>query len=250
MFTVNIYSSYDYYKPIDKKTQKLRMKYEKYGISALINLNAPIILDENIIKNHKQYIKNYGFLLPDNALFFGRSFYDHSYIYYGVGGFDCWCVFLVYWDRFKCKWVEVVPKDSEYFEIIVNLGKAYRAENIWRDFYKIYLRTSSQVNTDVFREIHELSEKYQQSSLLVEQTLSIIYLAMVSEENKILSFDEFGNPRMTKLGKTIKALGIFQILFENKSPDEAANFSKNPEGGWRNIASICKKCGIERIYTN
>ena len=241
------YLGYRYYSVDDaEKKQKLRKKYINQGISALKGQNAPIDLDEYVIDSYKQYIKGCGFDLPNNALLFGRTFCDDgSYIYYGVGDFDCWCVFLKYKDEFG--WKEVVPLDREYFTILKDASVVYGPEVVWEDFRKAYLRTDSKVNPDVFREIHEVSQKYR-PALLMEQTLSIIYLAMIAEENKILHFDKFGKPVMTKLGKMIKALGIYQVLFEEMDPEDAASFSKNPKGGWRALDSLCAERGITRIY--
>lgn len=241
------YSGYIYYSVDDaEKTQKLRKKYVNQGISALEGQNAPIDLDEYVISSHIQSMKDLGFDLPNNALLFGRTFCDDgSYIYYGVGGFDCWCVFLKYKDEYG--WKEVVPLDREYFTILKHASIAYGVETVWEDFWKVYLRTDSKINTDVFREIHEISQKYK-PALLMEQTLSIIYLAMIAEENKILRFDKYGKPIMTKLGKMIKALGVYQVLFEDMDPEQAASFSKNPEGGWKALDNLCAEHGITRIY--
>lgn len=230
-----------------EKTQKLRNEYIKKGISALKGQNAPIILSESEINSHREEILRCGIDLPNNALRFGRAFIDDwSYIYYGVGGFDCWCVFERDWNGYE--WEEVVPLDKEYFQILKFAADTYGVETVWDDFWKIYLRTGSEIDYDVFREIHEISQKYQ-PALLMEKTLSIIYLAMISEENKILGINKkTGKPIMTKLGKTVKALGLYQVLILKMSPEEASAFSKNPKGGYKAIENLCKSYNIIREY--
>ena len=240
-----MYSEYFSVDDAEKK-QKLRKKYIEKGISVLKGQNAPIALDESVINDHRMLIRSLGFDFPDNALMFGRTFCDDgSYIYYGVGGFDCWCVFERDWKGNE--WKELVPLDKEYFKIFLDASIPYGAETVWKDFWKVYLRTGSQIDPDVFREIHEISQNYR-PALLMEKALSIIYLAMVSEENKILGFDKFGKPVMTKLGKMVKALGMYQVLILGDSPEDASEFSKNPEGGWRALERLCASYGITRIY--
>ena len=61
---------------------------------------------------------------------------------------------------------------------------------------------------------------------------SILYLAMISEENK----------KNTKLGKRIKRLGIYSLLKENKSVEESATFMKKMK--WREIDKMCIERGF------
>ena len=66
----------------------------------------------------------------------------------------------------------------------------------------------------------------------MEKILSILYMAMIAEEQK----------KYTRLGKRIKRLGIHKLLFEGASAREAANFMCGM--GWRDIARLCEERGF------
>ena len=61
---------------------------------------------------------------------------------------------------------------------------------------------------------------------------SVLYMAMVSEENY----------RNTKLGKRLKRLGVHQFLIEGMPVVDAANWSRGKR--WREIAAECEKFGF------
>lgn len=46
----------------------------------------------------------------------------------------------------------------------------------------------------------------------------------------------------TRLGKRIKRLGVHQLLFENRTVLDAANFMRGM--GWREIAGMCEERGF------
>ena len=55
---------------------------------------------------------------------------------------------------------------------------------------------------------------------------------MIAEENK----------KNTKLGKRIKRLGIYELLYGEKNVEYATNFMKGMN--WRDIEQLCKEKGF------
>ena len=98
---------------------------------------------------------------------------------------------------------------------------------MYGDYVKVYQRTRSQIDERVLDDIHILSETYGTDALRVEKLFSILYMAMISEENKA----------NTRLGKRIKRLGVHKLLIENQPVYEAANFMRGMD--WRTIDRLC-----------
>jgi hypothetical protein len=92
--------------------------------------------------------------------------------------------------------------------------------------------TDKEINKKILDYISLVSEEYLEDRTKVEILFTILYAAFISEENKT----------HTKLGKRIKLLGIHQILFESKSPEDAANFSKGMP--WRDISKLYEERGF------
>ncbi|MBD2505289.1 DUF7004 family protein [Anabaena azotica] len=66
-----------------------------------------------------------------------------------------------------------------------------------------------------------------------ESTVFDAYAAcLIAEEQK----------KSTKLGKRIKLLAAYQVLFENYTPEDAAKFSKGKK--WQDIDALCKTRGF------
>lgn len=156
-----------------------------------------------------------------------KMFTDGSFIEYDRGNFDNWCVYYTSSDGKKSP-----PKDVEYFELLKELAKKYGVNQIYDDYVKVYEWTGKKVDQRILRDITELSLEYGEDSLTVDIIFSILYLAMIAEENK----------RYTRLGKRIKRLGIYVLLHENKSVNYAANYMRNK--GWLEISADCEKRGF------
>ena len=152
---------------------------------------------------------------------------DGSFLEYDTGTFDDWCVYLT-----RPNQARYAPKDYQYFERFIKYGEAFGNQLIYDDFVSVYDRTTKELYNSVFKHIHTLSEKYGQYAQNIEIDLGIVYMGMIAEENKAF----------TKLGKRVKRLGMYQILFENLTPHQAANFSKGKK--WREIDELCKKGGF------
>lgn len=151
------------------------------------------------------------------------DFSDGSFLEYGKGKFDNWCVYLTRPSQGRC-----APKDFQYFQSLREYGDKYGCERVYKDFISIYDRTDKQLESSVFDFIKELSNSYVDDALDISIIFSIIYMGMVAEENKAY----------TKLGKRVKRLGIHQVLIDNMSCNDAANFSRNKP--WKELDELCQ----------
>lgn len=156
-----------------------------------------------------------------------KTFSDGSFIEYDHGKFDEWCVYFTSTDG-----IRTPPRDTDYFVQLKKFASVYGANKIYRDYVKVYDWTEKRVEQRTLEAITELSLSYENDALTIDIIFSILYVAMIAEENK----------RNTKLGKRIKRLGIYVLLLENKSVSYAANFMRGK--GWREIASDCEERGF------
>ncbi|HOO52509.1 MAG TPA: hypothetical protein PLK94_14635 [Alphaproteobacteria bacterium] len=156
-----------------------------------------------------------------------KSFYDGSYLEYDRGSFDDWCVYLT-----QPSGTRKPPRDIDYFSELQSYASTYGVDRIYSDYVSIYDSTGKEVEEQVFDQINTIAQGYGKDSLEIEKVFSILYMAMIAEEQK----------RFTRLGKRIKRLGIYKLLFENMTPYEAANFMKGM--GWRDISQLCSEQGF------
>ena len=156
-----------------------------------------------------------------------KEFTDGSLLEYDRGGFDNWCVYLSRPGRPR-----YAPKDTQYFTELKTIAEKFSAKNVYADFVEIYAATGKQIETQVLDKIGALCKKYNADALEVEIIFVIFYAAMVAEENKAY----------TRLGKRVKRLGLYQVLFDGMEPRQAADYSKGKP--WRDIAAECKKRGF------
>jgi len=156
-----------------------------------------------------------------------RQFIDGSVLEYDTGVFDDWCMYLT--RPLKARYA---PKDIQYFSDIKKLAEKYSPEMVYDDFVSIYDSTDKQIETHALDIIEKLSKKYTGNQLDIEIIFTILYAGMVAEENK----------RHTRLGKRVKRLGLYQVLFDGMSSLQAATFSKGKT--WRNISDECQKRGF------
>lgn len=156
-----------------------------------------------------------------------KTFSDGSFVEFGKGNFDSWCVFLTIPPNEKH-----APRDYRYFKVLQAFGNHYGKDKVYKDFVEIYNLTDSNISVDVLNKITELAKHYAPYSVKFDIVLTVVYLGMIAEENKA----------GTKLGKRIKRLGLHQVLVENMTPIMAANFSKGH--GWRFIDNECKLRGF------
>ncbi len=156
-----------------------------------------------------------------------KTFFDGSFLEYDRGNFDDWCVYLT-----KSNGNRRPPRDTDYFAQLLQLSQKYGVEKIYSDYVKVYELTGKQIQTVHLSSISAISKTYQEDALSVDIIFSILYMAMIAEEQK----------QYTRLGKRIKRLGIHMLLLEKKSVYEAANFMRGM--GWRDIAALCNERGF------
>jgi len=156
-----------------------------------------------------------------------QRFRDGAFLEYDRGSFDDWCVYLT-----EPSGSRKPPRDVDYFSQIQDLADKFGAQIVYEDYVTVYDMTGKSVDDSVFDTITNVSSKYGTNSLEVEKIFSILYMAMIAEEQK----------KYTRLGKRIKRLGIHKLLFEGADVREAANFMRGM--GWRDIARLCEERGF------
>ena len=156
-----------------------------------------------------------------------KTFEDGSFLEYDYGNFDQWCVYLSRPNKKR-----IAPKDSQYFDYLTRLASEYTSKAIYDDYVKIYDLTKKDVSNDVLLSITDIAKSYGPNQLNVDIVFTILYLAMIAEENKAY----------TKLGKRIKRLGIYTLLLENRSVEYSANFMRKMK--WQEIDALCRERGF------
>lgn len=157
-----------------------------------------------------------------------KRFSDGSYLRYGEGKFDDWCVYMI--NRGK-KYFRP-PKDWEYFLYLKKGSEVYGRDKIYSDFVRIYDLVTNEVRKDVLIEINRIAKDYGQYAMNFNKVYTILYLAMIAEENKANSI----------LGKRVKRLGLYSILYRGMEVKDAADFMRGM--GWKEIDEICRQCGF------
>ena len=156
-----------------------------------------------------------------------KTFSDGSYLEYDRGSFDDWCVYMVEIDGNRKP-----PRDKDYFSEIKELSQKYGVNNLYQAYVLVYDNTQKNVTDYGIGIAEKASLNFGEDQLRVQKIFTILYMAMIAEENK----------KFTRLGKRIKRLGIYKLLYENASVDEAANFMRGMN--WREIDELCKKRGF------
>lgn len=156
-----------------------------------------------------------------------KLFSDGSFLEYDRGSFDGWCVYLT-----KKGEERRALKDADYFYQLKQLAEKYGVKRVYSDYVRVYNMTGILVEGSSLAVISEIAGSYEGDALEVDIMFSILYMAMIAEEQK-----EF-----TRLGKRIKRLGIHKLLVENRSISESANFMRKMK--WREIAALCTERGF------
>jgi len=155
-----------------------------------------------------------------------KSFRDGSLVEFGRGRIDNWCVFVTRPGKPKH-----APRDVDYFSQLQELHRQH--PEIHDDFIVVFDATTSTPSEQVLTTISSLATKYPAAQAVdVEVLLTVLYAAMVAEENR----------EYAPLKRRIKRLGIHQVLIEKMPVIEAANFSKKKK--WRELDALCKERGF------
>lgn len=157
-----------------------------------------------------------------------KEFNDGTYLKYGLGRIDNWCVYLVD-ENSKA----TPPLDTHYFEELYHLANVYGKDKVYIDFASIYDKTGKNINEKILQKITHIAQTYSLEDILdVDKLFTTLYMAMVAEENY----------PGTKLGRKIKRLGIYEMLFSGRNIIEAANFMRGMN--WREINELCRERGF------
>lgn len=157
-----------------------------------------------------------------------KRFSDGSFLEFGRGRIDNWCVYYNSPGN-----VRRPPLDRDYFHELKALADTFGTERVYGDFVEIYDLTTRQIGDDVLEHITEIASSYGNSfSLPVDKLFTTFYMAMTAEEN-------YPN---TKLGRKIKRLAAYEILFSGREVNDAVVFMKRM--GWREINALCIERGF------
>ena len=156
-----------------------------------------------------------------------KKFSDGSFVEYDKGSFDNWCVYYTIGENNR-----FAPTDVQCFDKLLKLANIYSADTVYNDYVKVYNWTGTQLDKTVLDSITTLSKSYGEHASDADIVFSILYMAMIAEENKAY----------TKLGKRIKRISIYKLLKEGKSVETAANFTRGMK--WQNIDAMCQKLGF------
>lgn len=156
-----------------------------------------------------------------------KKFRDGAFLEYDKGRIDTWCVYYT-----DSNGKRNPPRDIDCFIGLISSANIYGTDKVYKDYSEIYGMTDKQVNGNVLCKISQIAISYGSDSLSVDKLFSMLYMAMVAEEQK----------KNTKLGKRIKRLGIHKLLIEGASVTDAANFMKNMN--WQDIDRLCKERGF------
>ena len=156
-----------------------------------------------------------------------KRFSDGSFLEYDEGNFDEWCVYFT-----GPNGERTPPRDTDYFQQLKDLADTYGAETVYNDYVKVYDLTGKFPEASALNQISNIAKCYGKDALKVDIVFSILYMAMIAEENKA----------HTRLGKRIKRLGIYRLLFEGCSVQHSADFTRGM--GWREISAMCNQRGF------
>jgi len=151
-----------------------------------------------------------------------KEFRNGAFLEYDRGSFDAWCVYLTQPDSSRRP-----PRDVDYFAQLQKLAASYGTRRVYDDYVKVYDLTGKRVEQPALEEISRIAASYGGDALQVDIIFSILYMAMIAEEQK----------ENTRLGKRIKRLGIHKLLLEGSTVYNAANFMRGMS--WREISKLC-----------
>lgn len=162
---------------------------------------------------------------------FVRLRYDNEVIFFGHGADDVWCAYTGKYDAgiMYC----AMPSDKYYFKIIRDIADACNChEAMYEDFSDLCRRTGKLVDPQVVEYIGRLADGYGPNGDVMYNMFFHVYYGMVAEENKAYAH----------LGKSIKMLGLHDLLIKRKTVDDSADCNRG--GNWRNIYADCQRSGI------
>ncbi|WP_022761919.1 DUF7004 family protein [Butyrivibrio sp. AD3002] len=157
-----------------------------------------------------------------------KEFSDGAFLEFDRGGFDNWCVYMT-----NSEGVRKPPFDRDYFAELKDLANKYGADKVYADFVSIFDVTTRNIEASVLEQITNIAQSYEAiDTLAVDKLYTTFYMAMTAEEN-------YPN---TKLGRRIKRLAAYEILYNNRPVADAVVFMKKMP--WREIDALCRERGF------
>ena len=148
-------------------------------------------------------------------------------IVFDRGKFDNWCVYIVEGGK------KNAPKDLYYLTDLKELSKKYSSGKLYKDILSVYNNTYIHVDEKVIQLIDNIAETFFfKDQFIIRKSLIVVYAGMIAENNK----------EKTRLGKRIKLLAIHQLLNQNFTPEQAADFSRGKS--WKELDEIMNCLGI------
>ena len=99
----------------------------------------------------------------------------------------------------------------------------------------VYSLTGKKVEQTTLDKITQIASSYNKKAsdaLDMDIVFTILYMAMIAEENK----------QYTRLGKRIKRLGVHMVLMENVDVTKAATCMNGKK--WQEIDGMCRERGF------
>lgn len=139
------------------------------------------------------------------------------------------------------------PEDVDYLQEVRDFAAKYGQRKVWNTFMELYESIPQQRGVGITKamadKVIDLAAQYPNEPRM-RFVLDCLLCAMIAENNRL---KKYGSPYDTHLGKKIKALGVYQAIFElNMSIRDVADYSKNTDGtkGWKWVSDECAKRGI------
>ena len=110
------------------------------------------------------------------------------------------------------------------------MGKRYGEDRVYEDFLRVYdVSVFDYDDEKAYGVIQEVAKGYREPT---EHWWSVFYKTMVAEERK----------ENTILGKRIKRLGVYNVLFDKYPPRKTARYMRGMD--WRDLDDLMYERGI------
>lgn len=137
-------------------------------------------------------------------------------------------------------------KDKDYLSRINKVAMVYGRDKTYCSFNKIYNLVSKNARDhngtptstdDDFDLIKIEASKFSPDNIMINKLFDCFYLTMISEWHYTTK-----SGRPSRLKHSVKRLGVYQVLFEQMDPQEAANFSRGKSS--KELSQLMEKYGI------
>lgn len=145
------------------------------------------------------------------------------------------------------------PADLEYFSTLRTLTEMFNPKDLYESFVQVYDLTNKEIEINTLEKISEICMEYwipdtepgkyiKLYADVLETILVTLYYGMIAEQNKENAI----------LGKRVKRLGVYQVLFTDMGIIDITNYSKkenvlarNPgQSAYKTLGDECTKLGF------